>query len=239
MFFPGLRFVALACSTRSSGAAQRRLRGELQDQPVVEPHVDGRQVARQDAVLAIEPQQFGDRLVLIQFGQLDGDAVLQPQVPAALGDADITFYARGQFGELPDLVDESRGILGRAVADDQRQRRMTTAAERLDHIAIALDDGQLRAMLPDRERLPLLDPHFSASDRPQHRGDHPQAARRSADAPRRHRRRSARTSPHRWSSCCEDARLPTSSRLTGIIATGSTAKPQLRGDRPAHREWPV
>src|SRR5690606_4062753 len=76
------------------------------------------------------------------------------------GDADETLDARCKSGMALDLVDEIGRLLGSSVADDQRQHRMAAAVEGSDHAAVALDDGELRAVLPDREGVALLDADF-------------------------------------------------------------------------------
>ena len=58
-------------------------------------------------LLAIHPDQVGDRLILAVLRQLDRDAVLELQVPAPFGDADIAFDARRELRMLLDLGDES------------------------------------------------------------------------------------------------------------------------------------
>ena len=130
------------------------------DQAIGEAHVDGGDVARQKPVVMVHPDQIGDRLILAILGKLDRDAVFQLQVPAPFADADIAFDPRGQLRIFLDLGQEIRRLGRRAGADDQRQQRLLAARERRDHGAGPLDDGKLGALLPERERLALLDAHL-------------------------------------------------------------------------------
>src|ERR1041385_3936805 len=65
----------------------RRVR-EAHGNPVREPEIDRRNVAREQALLAVEARECRKRLLDVAVRQPHVDAVLQPQVPAPLADQD-------------------------------------------------------------------------------------------------------------------------------------------------------
>ena len=69
-------------------ARLRRRIGEPHRHAVGQPQIDRDDVARQQLFVAIERHQPVERLLDIGFRQAHVDAVVEPQVPAPLGDQD-------------------------------------------------------------------------------------------------------------------------------------------------------
>ncbi len=104
-------------------------------------------------------RRLGDRRVLAALGQLDGDAVLHAQVPAPLGDADVALHPRCASSGSSLILSTK---LGRAASLAPSPTTSGSDAWRppANGAMITrrlLDEGEVAAVLPDREGLALLD----------------------------------------------------------------------------------
>ena len=130
-------------------------RVDPQHQPVRQPHVDGLDVALQQAALAFERGQPrpGARRLLLR--QQHVDRIVDAHVPAAVVDPHRGADPGGEFRLAPQHLEQRGGMAGGTLADDRRQ--LGEAAEILDrdHLALVVDQLQLAAVLPDRQRVAL------------------------------------------------------------------------------------
>ena len=166
----GLLLRAFGCSLQRGLAARRRLRRQLHDQAICQAHVDGSDVARQKPVArGPASTSSASACVLAVFRQLDGDAVVEPQIPAPIGDADIALDPAARARDSCRSWPRSPArLVRRAVADDQRQQAHDlpprTARSPLPSCSI---ERELVAMLPDARRPRAPRAHFERiADRP-------------------------------------------------------------------------
>ena len=100
---------------------------------------------------------------LVPFGQQHVSAVIEPEVPAPLADADGRDDVGAEHGLRRELVEQPGRVLRRARAYDERQdlerrgvlRRVLGGYD----LARAVDAHELALVLPDREGVPLNEVH--------------------------------------------------------------------------------
>src|SRR5450631_2549757 len=124
---------------------------------IAQPQIDRHDVARQQFFGQREFDQCGQRLRGLALGKKHFDAVFQMQVPAPLGDQNRGLdRLRDRRIALEQTEKILRRMLG-AIADHPRQRGEALRHVAFQHGAVGGDQCKAAVLLPQRERLALLD----------------------------------------------------------------------------------
>ena len=111
--------------------------------------------------------QVGDRLILAVLRQLDRDAVVELQVPAAAANADIAFDPRRQLRIVLILSRKPAAVARRRGADEQRQHRHACRQRTARSPAVRSISESVLPCCQMREGLALLEARLrSYRDRP-------------------------------------------------------------------------
>lgn len=111
----------------------------------IDPQVDDVEVALEQLIFGLVSGEFYERLGDALLGKLDAEAGLIDHVPAPVGDAGQGDETVLQLRDVAEGTDHDEGIVGSAIADDERQIAIGAAifadlcAGRIDHEGDAVD----------------------------------------------------------------------------------------------------
>ena len=134
-----------------------------QRHPVLKTQVDSGDVAREHVAPGVEFGKALQRRADIVGGQAQRHAIVEPEVPAPVGDADRGLHTGAQLGMEQQPCLEFVGMAVSAQSDIERKIGMAGATERRDHIAARIDQRQHVAMLPDAHGFTFGQPHGKAA----------------------------------------------------------------------------
>src|ERR1700730_13052487 len=131
----------------------RHLWVDPQDEPVREAHIDDLHGAFQDSGRPLQSSELGPRARCPIAREENIDRIVDAQIPTAIAELDPGPDPRRKIPLDCQHIDQIRGVARGTLADDHRQLGKTVEMRHWNDRALVVDQIELAAMLPKRERL--------------------------------------------------------------------------------------